>query len=262
MYSIGIEITKKEIRAGLVRLENKPELVAVTFAAKDENKLETIGKLCYQLIDDANLSPDDIDYVGVAGGEKIVGTKCPGCGTDFADITKYFPAKKVLCAKRTNAKAVAEETMTYGRGYSFAYVELDEEIGFGLTIGGKPYIGSNGQTSDIAHTTIVHAGKKCSCGNAGCFETYCNLTAFENTDRKEYESLLACGITNVMNLFQPNVIVVGGEVAERGGDELLEAFGAIVHTENYARNSEHKTLLALPTIGANAALIGATLLGF
>ena len=41
----------------------------------------------------------------------------------------------------------------------------------------------------------------------------------------------------------------------------LEAFGAIVHTENYARNSEHKTLLALPTIGQNAALLGAALLG-
>ena len=169
--------------------------------------------------------------------------------------------KKVYCAKRTNAKAVAEETVTYGRGYSFAYVELNEKIGFGLTIGGKPYVGSGGQTSDIAHTTIVHAGKKCRCGNAGCFEAYCNLSAFATTERGEYESLLACAITNVMNLFQPNVIVVGGEVAERGGDELLEAFGAIVHTENYARNSDHKTLLALPTLGANAALIGAALLG-
>ena len=261
MYSIGIEITKKEIRAGLVSLDNKPSLEAVTFAAKGENKLEAIGALCRSLVDDANLTPDDIEYVGVAAGEKLVGTKCAGCGTDFAKLTKYFPAKKVLCAKRTNAKAVAEETMTYGRGYSFAYIDLNDEIGFGLTIGGKPYVGASGQTSDVAHTTIVHAGKKCRCGNEGCFEAYCNLAAFETTERKEYESLLACAVTNVMNLFQPNVIVVGGEVAERGGDELLEAFGAIVHSENYARNSERKTLLALPTIGQNAALIGAALLG-
>ena len=256
MYSIGIEISKKEIRAGLVKLGDKPELEAVCFAASGDDKIAIIGELCKQLITDANLTANDVEYVGVAAGDKLVGTKCGCCGTDFCDIKNYFPVQKVLATKKTIAKAVAEETLTYGRGYSFAYVELGEKIRFGLTIGGKPYVGSNGQTSDIAHTTIVHDGKECRCGNRGCFEAYCNLDAFENTPRAEYESLLACGITNVMNLFQPNVIVLGGEVAERGGDELLEAFGAIVHTENYARNSEHKTLLALPTIGQKAALLG------
>lgn len=260
MYSIGVEISKKEIRAGLVKLDGKPTLEAVTFAAKGENKIELIADLCKELVANANLTADDVAYVGVAAGDKLIGTKCGGCGTDFEQIKDLFPVKKILAVKKTAAKAVAEETLTYGRGYSFAYVDLGEKIRFGLTIGGKPYVGSGGQTSDIAHTTIVHGGKACRCGNRGCFEAYCNLDAFENTDRKEYESLLACGITNVMNLFQPNVIVLGGEVAERGGDELLEAFGAIVHTENYARNSEQKTLLALPTIGQNAALLGAALL--
>ena len=259
MYSIGIEISKKEIRAGLVKLGEKPALEAVTFEAKGEDRIAQIAGLCKKLTADANLTADDVEYVGVAAGGNLIGTKCACCGTDFEEIKKLFPVKNVYAVKKTTAKAIAEETLTYGRGYSFAYVELGEKIGFGLTIGGKPYVGSNGQTSDVAHTTIIHGGKECRCGNRGCFEAYCNLEAFENTERAEYESLLACGITNVMNLFQPNVIVIGGEVAERGGDELLEAFGAIVHTENYARNSEQKTLLALPTIGANAALIGAAL---
>ena len=261
MYSIGIEISKKEIRAGLVKLGDKPMLESVTFAAKEEDKIKTIAELCLKLVNDANLKVSDIEYVGIAAGDKLVGTKCGCCGTDFINVKNYFPVKEVLATKKTIAKAISEETLTYGRGYSFAYVDLGEKIGFGLTIGGKPYVGSGGQTSDIAHTTIVHDGKQCRCGNKGCFEAYCNLEAFENTDRKEYESLLACGITNVMNLFQPNVIVLGGEVTELGGDALLEAFGAIVHTENYARNSDHKTLLALPTIGQNAALLGAALLG-
>lgn len=261
MYSIGIEITKKEIRAGLVKLGEKPELVSVTFAAKGEDKLEIMGGLCSSLVSDANLTAEDIEYVGIAAGNKLIGTKCGGCGTDFTELTKYFPAKKVLVTKKANAKAIAEETLTYGRGYSFAYVDLNEKIGFGLIIGGKPYLGGNGLASDIAHMTIVRGGKTCACGNHGCFEAYCNLSAFEETDRHEYESYLACGITNVMNLFQPNVIVIGGEVARRGGDELLEAAGKVIHEENYARNSVNKTLLALPTIGENAALIGAALLG-
>ena len=94
MYSIGIEISKKEIRAGLVKLADKPELAAVTFAASGDNKLEIIGELCHSLVKDAGLTPEDVDYVGVAGCEKLVGTVCPGCGVDFAEITKYFPAKR------------------------------------------------------------------------------------------------------------------------------------------------------------------------
>lgn len=244
-----------------MKLGDKPQLEAITFAAKGEDKLATIAELCSRLTADAGLTADDIEYVGIAAGDKLVGTKCSGCNLDFTDLVKYFPVKKVLTVRKTNAKAIAEETLTYGRGYSFAYIDLNEKIGFGLLIDGKPYVGGNGLASDIAHTTIVRGGKKCSCGNNGCFEALCNLEAFETTDRDEYASLLACGITNVMNLFQPNVIVVGGEVAKRGGDELVEAFSKIVHTENYARNSEDRTLLALPTIGENAALLGAALLG-
>ncbi len=261
MYSIGIELSKKEFRAGLVKLGDKPQLEAITFAAKGEDKLATIAELCSKLVADAGLTANDIEYVGIAAGDKLVGTKCSGCNLDFTDLVKYFPVKKVLTVRKTNAKAIAEETLTYGHGYSFAYIDLNETVGFGLLIGGKPYVGGNGLASDIAHTTIVHNGKKCACGNLGCFEAHCNLEAFRTTDRDEYVSLLACGITNVMNLFQPNVIVVGGEVANSGSDELFEAFSKIVHTENYARNSENKTLLALPTIGENAALLGAALLG-
>jgi len=64
-----------------------------------------------------------------------------------------------------------------------------------------------------------------------------------------------------MNLFQPNVIVVGGRVAELGGDELLKEFSELVHKEQYARNSVNKTLIALPTAGPDAAVIGAALAG-
>lgn len=142
-------------------------------------------------------------------------------------------------------------------------MELDEKVGFGLLIGGKPYIGANGLAADIAHTTVQRGGKKCACGNCGCFEAYVSLDEYLNKskDHAQYVSYLACGITNVMNLFQPNVIVVGGRVAEFGGDELLKEFSEFVHKEQYARNSVNKTLIALPTAGPDAAVIGAALAG-
>ena len=92
---------------------------------------------------------------------------------------------------------------------------------------------------------------------------YVSLDEYLNKskDHAQYVSYLACGITNVMNLFQPNVIVVGGRVAELGGDELLKEFSELVHKEQYARKSVNKTLIALPTAGPDAAVIGAALAG-
>lgn len=255
MYSIGIEIAKNEVKVGLVKCEEKAELISVSFMPIMKTLSETlsgIADLAKDLIAKASLSIEDIAYAGIATYDVCA---------DYSALTTFIAVKDIKVIKTANALALAEETLTYGRGYSFAYVSLDETIGFGLLIDGKPYVGANGLAADIAHTTVQRGGKKCACGNDGCFEAYASLSAFEEGNRDEYVSYLACGITNVMNLFQPNVIVIGGKVAEIGGEALLEEFGAIVHKEQYARNSENKTLLALPTVGSNGAVIGAALAG-
>lgn len=255
MNSIGIEIAKNEVKVGLVKYEEKAELISVAFMPVMKTLSETLSgaaDLAKDLIAKASLEIGDIAYAGVATDDATA---------DFSELTKFLPVKEVKVIKTANALALAEETVTYGRGYSFAYVSLDETIGFGLLIDGKPYVGGNGLAADIAHTTVQRGGKKCACGNSGCFEAYASLAAYEEGNRDEYVSYLACGITNVMNLFQPNVIVIGGKVAEIGGEALLEEFGAIVHKEQYARNSENKTLLSLPSVGPNGAVIGAALAG-
>lgn len=266
MNSIGIEITKNEIKVGLVGNGDKPELLSVAFMPVLKTLSETlsgIADLAKELLEAASLSVDDISFAGVSIDAPVVGTVAYGSvfgdEADFSALKSFLPVKDVRVIKTQNALAIAEEVLTYGKGYSFAYITLDETIGFGLLIDGKPYTGANGLAADIAHTTVQRGGKKCTCGNNGCFEAYASLSAFESEPRDEYVSYLACGITNVMNLFQPNVIVVGGKVMEIGGDELLREFGETVHAEQYARNSVNKTLLALPSAGPNAAVIGAAL---
>ena len=265
MYSIGIEIAAKEIRVGLVKVDEKPELEKVTFGvvgASFDDTLKAAAELAKGLIADASLSAADIAYAGIAIEGAVVGTTVYGSAfgdkVDLSGFAKYLPVE-VRGIKAANALAIAEETLTYGKGYSFAYITLNEKVGFGLLIDGVPFVGGNGLASDIAHTTVYRGGKECTCGNKGCFEAYCGLAAYEEGNYDEYASFLASGITNVMNLFQPNVIVVGGKVPELVGEKILDDIGTIVKSENYARNSVNKTLVALPTVGANAAVIGAAL---
>lgn len=76
----------------------------------------------------------------------------------------------------------------------------------------------------------------------------------------KYISDLACGITNIINIFQPNILCIGGGVSHEG-DALFQPLKAIVEKEVYSRNSKNNTEIVLATLGGDAGLIGAALLG-
>jgi len=76
---------------------------------------------------------------------------------------------------------------------------------------------------------------------------------------EEYESYLACGITSLINVFQPEVFCVGGGVAG-AGETLMGPVRAVVDREDYARDSARRTRLVLARLGNDAGIIGAALL--
>ncbi len=77
---------------------------------------------------------------------------------------------------------------------------------------------------------------------------------------KEYISYLACGITNIINIFQPEVISIGGGICGEG-DNLLLPLLEIVEAEQYTRDSAKKTEIKLAKLGNDAGIIGAAGLG-
>lgn len=75
-----------------------------------------------------------------------------------------------------------------------------------------------------------------------------------------YIGYLACGVTNFINVFQPEVFSIGGGVSnEREG--LLEPLKKIVEAEQYSRNSDKKTIIKIAELGNRAGIIGAASLG-
>ena len=76
----------------------------------------------------------------------------------------------------------------------------------------------------------------------------------------EYIYDLAMGITNIINIFQPEVLVIGGGICNEK-NYLLDPLNAIVNSEQYTRNNKVKTELRIAKLGNDAGIIGAAMLG-
>ena len=179
-------------------------------------------------------------------------------------------------------------------------ITLGTGVGGGIIIDGKIYSGSNFAGAEIGHTVIEVDGVQCSCGRKGCFEAYSSATglirmtneviaehpdslmaemaktskvtartsfdAMRDGDKyakalvDKYIKYLAAGITNTINIFQPDVLCIGGGVCNEG-DALLLPVKAIVMEEVYTRNSPKNTEIVIAKLGNDAGIIGAAFLG-
>ncbi len=71
-----------------------------------------------------------------------------------------------------------------------------------------------------------------------------------------YISYLACGITNMVNIFQPDVLCIGGGVSNEK-NYLLEPLIKIVERDQYTRGYEKKTKICIAELGNDAGIVGA-----
>lgn len=106
---------------------------------------------------------------------------------------------------------------------------------------------------------------KVACGD---LENVDGLTAFDamrNGDDSAkrvvntYMHYLATGIANIINIFQPEVICIGGGISHEG-ETLTKPINDIITGENYARNIKKKTVIKTADLGNDAGIIGAAFL--
>lgn len=74
-----------------------------------------------------------------------------------------------------------------------------------------------------------------------------------------YIDYLACGITNIINIFQPEVLSIGGGLSNEG-DNLLKPLLVPVTAHQYSRGSEKRTEIRIAKLGNEAGIIGAAFL--
>jgi glucokinase len=150
-----------------------------------------------------------------------------------------------------DATAAAAAEHRYGAGVgvqNMVYLTISTGVGGGVVVGGRLYRGANGNGGELGHVTVDWHGRPCKgCGRRGCLEAYVSGTSIAERAREaglafataeqvaaaaragdagavpiwdETVEALACGLTSIVNLFEPELVVVGGGVA-RSGEQLL-----------------------------------------
>lgn len=78
---------------------------------------------------------------------------------------------------------------------------------------------------------------------------------------EQYAYYLACGITNIINLYQPEVLSIGGGISGQG-QKLLDLIMPIVNAESYGgAGTVIPTKVCIAELGNDAGIIGAAFLG-
>ena len=77
----------------------------------------------------------------------------------------------------------------------------------------------------------------------------------------EYVGYLACGIVNVVNVFQPDALAIGGGVSNEADEQLLLPVQRCVERESIPCAKNRRTRIVKAELGNQAGIIGAALLG-
>ena len=198
-----------------------------------------------------------------------------------------------------NAAALGEAKFGAGKNYKNSiFVTLGTGVGGGIVIDGKLFEGNKSAGAEIGHMVIERGGEPCSCGRRGCFEAYSSATAlkrltkhameedagsamwtkytsdtvtgktafeFFQTDHaagevvKKYIDYLACGLTNLANIFRPEIIMLGGGVSKEG-ERLTAPLQEILDREMFAPPQYAPVKVAVATLGSAAGAYGAAAL--
>ena len=77
---------------------------------------------------------------------------------------------------------------------------------------------------------------------------------------ERYRYYVAVGIINIINIFQPEVLCIGGGISNEG-DNLLDPIREYVKKERYSKHAKKQTEICKAVLGNDAGIIGAALLG-
>src|SRR3954468_7641824 len=182
------------------------------------------------------------------------------------------------------AGAAAEHRFGAGVGtHHMLYLTISTGVGGGVIVDGELYRGAQGNGSEFGHVTVDWHGRRCrGCGRLGCLEAYVSGTSISErageaglpglnasqlaasaeagdpvarTLWDETIEALACGVTSIVNLFEPQLVVIGGGVSNTG-EQLLGPVRKRVRAEAMTP-AGHDVDIVRAGLGDHVGVVGA-----
>lgn len=204
-----------------------------------------------------------------------------------AAVAKHFGASPpVHVGNDADLGAVSEHVRGVGaHDQNLIYLSGEVGIGGGIIIDGRALVGAGGFGGEVGHMVINPNGVTCRCGARGCWETVIGrdaivtaaglsaadhdvsdvVAAASHGNAEAAEAIhqagewLGVGIANLVNLFNPEVIVLGGHLRL-----LLPLVGGTVdrRIERALPAAREQVRVAVPALGGDSSLLGAAEVAF
>lgn len=257
--------------------------------------LETIVNLIRKILKENSIKKENIESIGIAFPGTVSETsviKAENLGIENLEVvTKLEKEFKLPIYIENDAKcaAIAEKKFGSLKEYDDAlFLIIGTGVGGAAFLDGKLLKPKRYSGFEVGHMVINKNGIKCNCGRKGCFETYCSMRRLKEKISKEfnlntidgirirefmeenqgndklnkmldeYVEDLQIGIANLINIFEPQAISIGGSFGHYG--ILLKRLQDKINKKTELYNKEQIPKILIAKLKNDAGMIGASMI--
>ena len=238
----------------------------------------------------------NIELIGIAspGNPKVNDlsiSNIVNLGIEKLDFKDIFQKHNIPIKLKNDSKSAGLAEFKYGslKEYEDAvFLCLGTGIGSAVFLNGKLLHANKHIGFELGHIVIDRRGEQCNCGKKGCFETYCEMKRFKEKAKKilnidnitseelleeikrnkdsyeiknlidEYIDNLIIGLSNVIDIFEPEAISFGGSFVYFK-DLFYEKLVTEMQKRKYTFNKDDVPKIVLAELKNDAGMIGAIL---
>ena len=292
---IGIDIGGTDTKIGLVDIHQKIivcEKMKTDASRSPEEIIREIGQKTLELLERQGIAIDQC----VGAGIGVPGTIDRKNGIvrysnnikwENVEIVKKmgeFLPIPIRIANDADYAALGETVAGAGKEcQDVIMLTLGTGVDGGIVLDGNIFSGGGIGGSELGHMVIVENGEPCTCGRSGCLEAYASATAlvksalcatgkklspqeiFEgaregDSTLKEvvdlFISRLGTGIVNIINIFRPQLVLLGGGLSGQG-EKLVEPLSDSMKKECFGGDKSELPEIEIAALGNEAGMIGA-----
>lgn len=292
---VGVTIGGAEIRIGLVDIHQKliaSEVMPLHPHGPAKEMLEGIAKRVLALLDARGIALDQCVGVGIGAAGTVDRKKgivrySNHIGWEQVELVKemgkYLPLP-VWLANDADCAALGEAAAGAGQNCrDMVMLTLGAGVGGGIILDGEIHDGGGISGSEIGHMVIVENGEPCTCGRRGCLEAYASVPALKREAKRAtgrdltaaqifegarngdaalegvvelYIRRLGVGLVNLVNIFRPELVLLGGELSDQG-ESLLPPLRRMVAEGCFGKAQGLLPEIEMAALGKDAGIIGA-----
>jgi len=237
VLTVGVDVGGTKVAAGLVdeqgailRRTRRP-----TPSSSPEDVEDVIAACVDELCADAEVEAVGIGAAGFVTADRSTVLVAPNLSwrdEPLRDAVADRVGLPVVVENDANAAAWAEYRFGAGRGEQhLVVVTVGTGIGGGIVLDGRLYRGRFGIGAEFGHMQVVPGGRRCGCGQRGCWEQYCSGRALLHEARE---------IADVQRAYGSRLLELGG-----GRPEGIEA----IEVTQAAREGDPAALDCFTVIG-------------